>query len=79
MEDRWSYNFVGFKKISRVVAATALRKIRDEDVVKVDHHPQMYINYTSNQKHIIKELVIFRWMLSFATMVKIRKNHSLGQ
>ena len=59
MEDRWSYDFAGFKKISRVVVATSLRQFHDEDVVKVDHHPQKYINYTSNQKHIIKELVIF--------------------
>ena len=68
-----------FKKISRFVVATTLRKFHDEDAVKVDRHPQKYVNYTSNQKHIIKELVIFRWMLSFATMVKISKNHSIGQ
>ena len=40
VEDRWSSGFTGFKKISRVVAAIALRKFRDDDVVKVDHHPQ---------------------------------------
>ena len=79
MEDRWSSDFVGFKKILRVVVAKTLRKFHDEYSVKVDHHPQKYVNYTSNQKHIIKEIVIFRWMLSFATMVNIRKNNSLGQ
>ena len=59
VEDRWSSDFAIFKKISWVVASTTLRQFRDEDTVKVDHHPQKYVNYTSNQKHIIKELVIF--------------------
>ena len=59
MEDRWSSDFAGFNKILRVVAATTLREFHDEYGVKVDHHPQKYVNYTSNQKHIIKEIVIF--------------------
>ena len=70
VEDRWSFDFDGFNKILRVVAATTLRKFCDEDALKVEYFPQKYINYTSNQKHIIKELEIFRWMLSFDTMVK---------
>ena len=73
MEDRWSFDFARFKKISCFVAATTLRKFCDEDAVKVDHHPQKYVNDTSNQNHIINELVIFRSILSFSTTVKIRK------
>ena len=54
VEDRWSSDFAGFKKISRLVVATTLRQFCDEHAMKVDHHPQKYVNYTSNQKHIFK-------------------------